>query len=125
MKKLMAALASLSLLIGCTNTYPGVVSAADKAVTAVTTHGNTVVVRGTQSLILAEYAYSAIGSTVLVLLKNGTIKGEAAARVRTLNATANQWLERGYAAQDDATRALAAAEIMKAVVGLEAVKKGN
>lgn len=86
-----------------------------------TTEGQ-ITLRGTQALLIAEHAYNGIGNVILPLLQNGTIKGDAAARVRVINRKAIDALMRGKAAVSSDIRADAAAEVMAAIVDLETIR---
>lgn len=79
---------------------------------------NHVVLRGTQALIVAEYAYNSAGTIALELLRSGVIRGENATRVGELNRIATNALIVGKQARTDAEKAKAAADVLAAVTSL-------
>lgn len=84
-----------------------------------------VVLRGTQALIAAEYAYNGVGQIILPLLRNGTIKGADATRVREINAKATQLLIAGKAAKDGFAQADIARQLLELVSQLNTIKGGK
>jgi len=124
MKKLFVGFIAAMCLSGCGAglAVNSVASVAAPVVEAIVTQGDTVLVKGKQSLIVAEYAYNGAAAVVLPMLESRAIHGENATRVRAVNQFINEWLEKGYAASTDAERALAAAKVMQGVTQLEAIK---
>ena len=121
MKRMMILCASLALSacgVGAVSTIPTVID-------AISSKGDTVVVRGTQALIVAEYAYNAAGNAILPLLQNGTIRGANATRVRELNRRVTALLIQAKEVQSEGDKAAIAAEILRAVAELNLFKGGG
>lgn len=118
MKRLiLMACASLSLaLAGC-----GGVNNPEAQSTpgAVSDFADTVTVRGTQALVLAELAYNTAQSLAKAAVLTGRIRGEDASRVRGLNRTITAALVAGKAAQSAAERASEAGKAMVAIAELQ------
>jgi hypothetical protein len=75
-----------------------------------------------KSLTLAEIGYQTIAGALLIGIQNGQITGAAAARVRTLNATATMALSNAYAATSAADRAAQVAILTAATLSLQSLK---
>lgn len=87
----------------------------------VTGTANQVVLEGTRALVIAHHAYQAAATTALSLIKLGAIKGQTAAKVRSINAKCLNALRLAGAAQDDAARLAQVASLLVLVVQLDAI----
>lgn len=83
-----------------------------------TTVADTVVVKGTQALIIANNAYQGVIAVGRVYLETGNPTPTTLAKLRELNDSALVALEKGAAGQSLADRA---ADVFNAVAGMQAI----
>lgn len=86
---------------------------------------DTITIKGTQGLILAELAYNTAAHTALSGVQAGLIKGDAAVQVRALNLKALNALAAAKVAQSASDQAAHVAEAMDAITGLRALAPAN
>lgn len=106
------------------------ISTASSIISGIGSAGDKVVVRGTQALLVGEYAYNAaataVNETGKACLKAPSlpcpISANDAGKVRELNAQATAVLVKGKAARDDAARAIAGRDLMAIVAQLDAIR---
>jgi hypothetical protein len=111
MRKILLAVALATSTVACVPIGTGdIASVSDR-----------VMLRGTQALIVAEYAYNSAGTVALQLLNSGVIRGENATRVGQINRIATNALIAGKNAQSDGERAKQAAIVMNVVTELRSI----
>lgn len=79
-----------------------------------------VLVEGTRALVVAEYAYNSVATSVEAATDAGLIKGDTATAIRKANARATEALAVGKATQDVGQRAVAASTVFDVVEELRA-----
>lgn len=107
------------------------ISAASSIVSGISSAGDTVVVKGTQALIVAEYAYNsaatAANATAKACLEVPSlpcpITPARATQLRALNSKATAILVEGKDARDDASKAIAARDLMAIVATIDSLRK--
>ena len=85
----------------------------------------TVMLKGTQALIVAEFAYQGAATAALVATRAGLITGETATAVKAIDAKAFAALEAGKTAHDVATKAAQASAVFEAVGEIRALLRGK
>lgn len=109
-------------LVSCAAGPPPASSASPPAAspTSPTSIADTITVRGTQGLIIAELAYNTAGNAVLTATRVGLVRPGTplAARLRDLNSTASRALEVARSTRSSVEQAAAVAKAMTAIVSL-------
>lgn len=115
------AMAAMLALAGCGQSAPDPIStpAPSPSIT------DTITIKGTQGLILAELAYNTAANMAFAGVRAGAIKGDAATEVRTLNRTALTALSAAKGAQSAAIQAREVAAAFDAIAGLRALTPSN
>lgn len=109
-------------IVGCSG-LPAVVSGLAPIAGTVAAQGDSVLVRGTQGLIIAEYAYQGAGQALLSGVRAGAIKGDKALKLRDLANQVNGALATGSKATTAADQALAAAKALDAIAKMNLLLK--
>jgi len=127
MRRLMIAMACAMALSACALTPDAASngSTATGAVAGVVAKAGTVVLTGERAFAAAELGYTTAADGIGVLVDHGVIKGIAATRVRSLNASARTALVKGKATADMAEKARLATQLFGITDSLNALKGGQ
>lgn len=108
--RVLAVIAAALLCTACTAT-----GGADRPITAA---ADKVVVSGTQGMIIANLVYQSIGTPVAVAMESGVLPASVKAQVKAADRVVITALRTGAKAQDEATKARAAAEALDALASM-------
>lgn len=109
----LIALAACVALTACSLTAPPSSTPPPASSGGIVATAGTVVMTGARAFAAAELVYISAAEGVTIAARNGLIRGALATEIREKNRIAGEWLVKGKAATDSATKAVAAAELLR------------
>jgi hypothetical protein len=100
---------------------PAPTASAPTTIATVVARADSVILTGERAFAVAELGYITAAEGARLAIRNGFIKGDAAAWVRDRNAEVRVWLVRGKATADAAEKARLAAQIFNVTDRLSAL----